>query len=95
MLSTSQSKNASYGYLWWLNGKTSIMMPASQITFQRSLTPAAPTDMIAAMGKNGQLLNIIPSQGLVIIRMGDSPDDSLVPFDIQEEIWERLNLIIK
>ncbi len=95
MLNTSQLMNPSYGYLWWLNGKSTIMVPTSQIVFNRSLSAAAPEDMIAAMGKNGQLLNIVPSQGLVIVRMGESPDNSLVPFDLQEQIWERLNLIIK
>ena len=27
MLNSSQSLNESYGYLWWLNGKTSYMLP--------------------------------------------------------------------
>ncbi|GAB4467485.1 MAG: serine hydrolase [Thermoflexibacter sp.] len=95
MINTSQNLNLSYGYLWWLNGKTSIMVPYLQTVFPRSLTQNAPMDMFAAMGKNGQLLNIVPSKNLIMIRMGENPDVGDVPFTIQEEIWERLNKIIK
>lgn len=95
MINTSQNLNLSYGYLWWLNGKTSAMYPGVQTVFPTSLTPTAPADMFAAMGKNGQLLNIVPSQNLVVIRMGDNPDNSLVPMNLQTEIWSKLNEIIK
>jgi len=95
MINTSQNLNLSYGYLWWLNGKSSMMAPGLQIVFPRSLAPNAPADMFAAMGKNGQLLNIAPSKNLIVIRMGDTPDVGDVPFDIQDEIWERLNKIIR
>ena len=33
MTSTSQSLNNSYGYLWWLNGKSSYRLPVSQTVF--------------------------------------------------------------
>jgi hypothetical protein len=95
MTNTSQNLNLSYGYLWWLNGKASAMVPGLQTVFPTSLTPTAPADMFAAMGKNGQLLNVVPSQNLVIIRMGDNPDNSLVPMNLQTEIWAKLNEIIK
>jgi len=90
MLNTSQNLNLSYGYLWWLNGKTSFMVPTLQTVFPRMMSPQAPTDMVAAMGKNGQLINIVPSKNLVVVRMGDSPDNSLVPFTFQDELWKRL-----
>lgn len=96
LLSTnSQNLNLSYGYLTWLNGKASFMAPGSQLIIPSSVTPAAPADMFAAMGKNGQLINIVPSQNLIMIRMGDVPDNSLVPFLFQDDIWEKLNEIIK
>jgi CubicO group peptidase (beta-lactamase class C family) len=56
MINTSQQLNESYGYLWWLNGKPSYMLPGLQFQFQGSLNPNAPDDMVAAMGKNGQFL---------------------------------------
>ena len=93
-ISPSQTLNNSYGYLWWLNGKTSFMAPTRQTVFPGSVSPNAPADMIAAMGKNGQLVNIVPSKNLVVIRMGDEPDNSLVPFTYQNEVWKRLSLVI-
>jgi CubicO group peptidase (beta-lactamase class C family) len=95
MTTTSQTINLSYGYLTWLNGKTSSMAPGSQVVFPVEITANAPDDMFAAMGKNGQLINIVPSKNIVMIRMGDVPDTSLVPFTFQNELWSRLNAIIK
>ena len=91
MVSTSQNLNESYGYLWWLNGKNSYMIPQSQMIFSGSMTPDAPNDMIAALGKNGQFINVIPSQQLVWIRMGEAPDNSLVSFTLNNEIWKYIN----
>lgn len=95
MKTTSQNFNLSYGYLTWLNGKTSFMVPGLQTVFPGSITPSAPDDMFAAMGKNGQLINVVPSQNLVVIRMGDEPGTSLVPFLFQDDLWEKLNAVIK
>ncbi|HRP90487.1 MAG TPA: serine hydrolase [Edaphocola sp.] len=91
MTNTSQSLNKSYGYLWWLNGKQSFMIPSLQIVFPGSLIPNAPSDMISAMGKGGQFLNVIPSQNMVWVRMGDEPANSLVPFLLNDKIWEYVN----
>ncbi len=93
MTTTSQQLNLSYGYLWWLNGKSSFMVPQTQIVFPGSMNPSAPNDMIAALGKNGQFVNVVPSMSLVFIRMGDAPDNSMVPFQLNEEIWKRLNRV--
>jgi CubicO group peptidase (beta-lactamase class C family) len=95
MVTTSQNINQSYGYLTWLNGKSSFMAPSSQTVFQSSVSPDAPADMFAAMGKNGQIVNIVPSQNLVVVRMGDAPDGNLVPFTFQNDLWVKLKLIIK
>jgi hypothetical protein len=94
MKNTSQALNPSYGYLAWLNGKGTFMVPQSQVVFSGAIAPNAPADMFAAMGKNGQLLNIVPSKGLIVIRMGDDPDTGLVPFLFQDVLWEVLNTII-
>lgn len=93
MVNTSQSLNESYGYLWWLNGKPSFMVPSSQFVFPGPMAPNAPADMFAAMGKNGQFLNIVPSQNLVWLRMGDAPDDSDVPFLLNDQIWTYVNAL--
>lgn len=95
MLNTSQNLNLSYGYLWWLGGKASHMIPQTQWVFQGSFAPDAPDDMIAALGKNGQILNIIPSKGLIVVRMGNAPDSSLeVPTQFNNSIWQNLNKVI-
>jgi CubicO group peptidase (beta-lactamase class C family) len=91
MTNTSQSLNLSYGYLWWLNGKASYMLPTLQIVFPGSLMPHAPNDMIAALGKNGQYVNVVPSQNLVLIRMGNAPDGNEVPVTLNDKIWEHMN----
>ncbi|MCC7051328.1 MAG: serine hydrolase, partial [Bacteroidia bacterium] len=91
MLNSSQSLNKSYGYLWWLNGKSSFMVPSAQMVFPGSLCPNAPSNMIAAMGKNGQFINIVPDKKLVWIRMGNSPENSLVPFFLDDDIWKYIN----
>ncbi|HCW06605.1 MAG TPA: serine hydrolase [Cytophagales bacterium] len=94
MTTTSQNMNLSYGYLTWLNGKASFMTPGSQTVYPQSLTPNAPADMFAAMGKNGQMINVVPSKNLVVIRLGDAPDTNLVPFTYQNDLWAKLNAVI-
>lgn len=94
MTRSSQSLNPSYGYLWWLNGKSSYMLPGLQLVFPGYLSPPAPKDMFAAMGKNGQIISIVPSMGLVFVRMGDAPDNALVPTTLNNDIWTRLNAVL-
>jgi CubicO group peptidase (beta-lactamase class C family) len=94
MVNTSQSLNKTYGYLWWLNGKESFMLPGLQVVFNGSLFPNAPKDMISALGKDGQYVNVVPSQNLVVIRMGLDPSNSLVPITFNDTIWQKLNLAI-
>jgi CubicO group peptidase (beta-lactamase class C family) len=95
MTTTSQTDNLSYGLLWWLNGKTSYELPSVNFDFPSSIVPSAPADMFAAMGKNGQLINVVPSMNIVVVRMGDDPDTGLVPFIFQNDLWKKLNTIIK
>ncbi|MBF4983996.1 serine hydrolase [Nonlabens mediterrranea] len=90
MTNTSQSINESYGYLWWLNGKSTLRFPGSTATIPSSLTPSGPSDMISALGKNGQFIDIIPSLDMVVIRMGNEPSGSLVPVTFHDEMWEKL-----
>lgn len=91
MVSPSQSLNKSYGYLWWLNGKQSYMLPTSQTVFPGYLNPNAPAEMFVAMGKDGQFLNVIPGQQMVMVRMGEAPDNLPVPFLLNDNIWKYVN----
>lgn len=94
MLNSAQPYNYAYGYLTWLNGKGSYMVPSSQIKVPGSYAPSAPMDMYAAIGKNGQIVSVAPSKGLVVVRMGDDPASGEVPFTLCEDIWQRLNYVM-
>lgn len=92
MLSPSQSLNASYGYLWWLNGKSSYMLPASQVVFPGELMPAAPSDLLAGLGKNDQKLYVVPSLELVVVRMGEDAGENLAgPSSFDNTLWQHLS----
>ena len=90
MITTSQDINESYGYLWWLNGKESYRLPGSTFTFTGSIIPNAPDDLYAALGKNGQILMVVPSQNLIVVRMGNNPDNSLVPVNYIRDLWNEI-----
>lgn len=94
MINTSQNLNNSYGYLWWLNGKTNFMVPGLQLVIPGYLSPNAPADMYSAMGKNGQFLNVIPSQNLIVIRMGNAPNGNEVPFLMNDTIFIKLKAVM-
>ena len=94
MISPSQNLNQSYGYLWWLNGQASFMVPGLQVQFPGKWTPDAPDDMVCGLGRDGQYLCVVPSMDMVLVRMGESPDQSLVPFAYLNDIWKELNKII-
>lgn len=91
-VNTSQSMNYSYGYLWWLNGKSSFMAPSTSIVFNGMLTPKAPADMYSALGKNDQKIYIVPSQKLVVIRQGnDAGQATLGPSSFDNDVWDRMS----
>ena len=95
MIHPSQSLNLAYGYLWWLNGQSSYRIPQTQIVFPGMIAPNAPADMVCALGKDGQILSLVPSQNLHWIRMGDNPGGAtlLVSTEYADRIWAYLNLL--
>lgn len=93
MVTPSQSLNESYGYLWWLNGRSTFMIPTLQFVFPGPLHPHAPDDMISAMGKNGQLLNIVPGENLIMVRMGESSGIE-VPVGFNDSIWMKMEAVL-
>jgi len=93
---TSQEYNKSYGYLWWLNGKESAMLPQSQIVFNIPLVSNAPEDMYAGLGKDDQKLYIVPSKNMVIVRMGEETGEPTAgPSSFDNDLWEAINEIIQ
>ena len=92
---TSQNINLSYGYLWWLNGKTSYHLPSSQFQFNGSIIPSGPNDMFMALGLDDQKIYVVPSKKLVIIRMGNAADTQTAALsDFDEVLWQKINAVI-
>ena len=96
MINTSQELNRSYGYLWWLNGRGSYMVPMLQIVFRTDLFPSAPPDMFAALGKNDRKIYVVPSLNLVVARHGADAGDNLYALSsFVYGIWERLMKVVR
>ena len=92
MSNSSQSINPSYGYLWWLNGKEGYMLPRFQFLFKGSAIPPAPDDMFMGLGKDDQKVYIIPSQKMVVVRMGENAKEfALAQTEFDLKLWERLS----
>lgn len=87
----SQDINESYGYLWWLNGQESHRLPGTTFTFNGPIIPTAPADLFAGLGANDQKLYVVPSEDMVVVRMGDSAGDitpGLSNFDTP--LWQKI-----
>ncbi len=92
MTNSSQNLNPAYGYLTWLNGKSSYIQPGLPIAFSGPIIPSAPGDLYMAAGKNDQRIYVLPSQNLVVVRQGlpaDSVALALSGFD--DQLWQYLN----
>jgi CubicO group peptidase (beta-lactamase class C family) len=88
--STSQALNASYGFLFWLNGKSGGLLPLAE-PFTGTLVPSAPTDAFAALGHGDQKVWVARSLDVVLTREGDAAGEAknaLSSFD--EELWKRV-----
>lgn len=97
MTHPSQEMNKSYGYLWWLNGQTTFMLPDLQIVIPGKIIPNAPDDLIAALGKNDQKIHVVPSKNWVVVRQGEAaggPNGNLVPVVFDNQMWARLNALV-
>jgi hypothetical protein len=68
------------------------MLPGTQFVFPGPLTPNAPADMFSGIGKNDQLVSVIPSRNMVVVRMGNASDsNNSVPVVFLNQLWERIN----
>jgi len=77
--------NPAYGRLWWLNGAPYTIRPLANRT-EGPLIPAAPADLVAALGAMDRKLYVVPSRKLVVVRMGQAAPDKA--FD--QQLWLRL-----
>lgn len=90
MLNSSQSLNPAYGYLWWLNGKSSFIPPGTTLSFPGPVIPHAPADVYTAAGSQGQFISVSPSEGLVMVRQGPGSANSVTSLTLLDEIWRRI-----
>lgn len=77
--------NPAYGRLWWLNGSGYKIMPLAKRT-EGPLIPAAPADLVAALGALDRRLYVVPSAKLIVVRMGRAAPDK----DFDQQLWLRL-----
>jgi CubicO group peptidase (beta-lactamase class C family) len=65
-----------YGWLWWLNAGAPVL---DSVTFQPLLSasyhPYAPPDAFCASGLGGQMIEVIPSLDMVVVRAGFAPQE--------------------
>lgn len=88
-LFTRSATNPAYGRLWWLNGGE-YLVRAAGARADGPLIPAAPADLVAALGAFERRLYVVPSQKLVVVRTGAATNDPT--FD--QQLWLRLNRVI-
>ena len=77
--------NPAYGRLWWLNGSGYSIRPFDK-RVEGPMIPAAPVDLVAALGALDRKLYVAPSRKLVVVRMGPAAPDK----DFDQQLWLRL-----
>lgn len=78
--SPSSSLNAAYGLLWWTNARGRIVEVLRQAGFatdkapyEGRLAPNVPADAYWAFGYGNQYIAVVPSEGVVAVRLGARP----------------------
>ena len=81
----SQNMNEAYGYLWWLNNSKTHMTWEKELS-SGNLFSYAPEEAILALGLGSRVLAIVPSEELVLVRLGSFPDDK----NFNNNLWDYL-----
>lgn len=79
LLRPSQALNPSYGLLWWLNARPGLDAYGRGPSLR---FPSAPLDTVAALGSGGQMVMIVPSRDLIVVRQGDAPGSATLGDDM-------------
>ncbi|MEV7396679.1 serine hydrolase [Aeromicrobium sp. NPDC092404] len=76
----SSELNAAYGLLWWVNGKGRVVEVLRQAGYDTDkpphegrLAPGVPDDAFWAYGYGDQYVAVVPSEGVVAVRLGARP----------------------
>ncbi|MCB9749714.1 MAG: serine hydrolase [Myxococcales bacterium] len=90
--SPSQQLNRGYGYLWWLSGQEPTLDSVDFKPKPGGLHPFGPDDSYCAVGLGNQVIEVIPSHDMVMVRMGtapmDDPEKWLTPLQLLDEVLE-------
>jgi CubicO group peptidase (beta-lactamase class C family) len=81
--------NPAYGRLWWLNGGDYVV-GAEAKRKAGPLIPAAPADLVAALGYLDRRLYVVPSLDLIVVRTGAAAPDK----DFDQQLWLRLMRVV-
>ena len=77
----SSKLNAAYGLLWWINDKGPVLGTSAAMgggggePDSERLAPRAPHNAFWAIGAGRQMIAVLPSEGIVAVRMGAAPVD--------------------
>jgi len=88
--SPSSDMNPGYGYWWWLNGQFPTLDSIDFKPKEDILHPDLPHDSFCAVGLGSQVVEVIPSEGLVIVRMGPAPHENLNLWSTQGAVLDAL-----
>ena len=89
-LVTSQTFNPSYGFLFWLNGQSSALLPPAT-PHQGSLMPSAPPDLVAALGANDQKIHASTAAKIVVVRQGAAAGTAAAAAtEWDEQLWQHI-----
>ena len=83
--SKSQNMNEAYGYLWWLNNSKTHMTWEKNIS-SGNLFSEAPKETIFALGLGGRMLAIVPSEEMIVVRLGSFPNDP----NFTNNLWQYI-----
>ena len=75
--SPSSTHNRGYGYWWWLNGESPLLDSVDFHVKPGWMHDYAPEDAYCAAGLGSQMVEVIPSLDLIVVRMGTAPIDDL------------------
>ncbi len=96
MITPSQELNKAYGYLWWLNSEDDFLGTQDQTLTQGNLVPNAPRDMFAALGAQDQKIYVVPSENMVVVRMGEpAASEEFALSDFDNQLWQMINKLIQ
>jgi len=83
---TPTATNPAYGRLWWLNSSDYSINVGASPRREGRFIPAAPADMLSALGAQDRKLFVVPSMKLIVVRTGQATPDR----EFNNTLWQKL-----